>query len=188
MFRLCITLCAVTTAGVAAAQTYVIDPVHSQPLWETRHIGMGSQHGSFGKLSGKVVLDRAARKGEVDLTIDATSLRSFDSRLDSLLKGDRFFNIEKFPTITFKSTAVNFENDRIASVDGDLTMVGVTRPVSLKVVSFNCGENPFNKKPMCGADAVTVIKRSDWGITTGLNLGNPADEVTLRMPVEAYRE
>ncbi len=172
----------------AAQETYVVDPVHSQPTWEARHIGMAAQHGSFGKATGKITLDRAAKRGTVDITIDATSIKSYDPRLDAILKGERFFNVEKYPTITFKSTAMVFDGDRVASVDGELTMVGVTKPVSLKVVRFACGENPFNKKPMCGADATATIKRSDWGMTNGLNIGNPADEVTLLLPIEAYRE
>lgn len=178
-------------AGTAAAQeTYVIDPVHSQPVFETRHIGFSFQYGSFGKLVGKVTLDRAARKGSVEVTIDATSVRSHDARLDAALKGEKFFNVEKFPTLTFKSTSMTFDGDRVTGVNGDLTMVGVTRPVSLKVVNFACGENPFNKRAMCGADATATIKRSEWGLATGLGgaVANPADEVTLRLPIEAYLE
>lgn len=174
--------------ALAAEDVYVIDPVHSQPQWETRHIGMSTQHGSFQKMTGKVALDRAAKKGTVDISIDATSMRTFDARLDQIVKGDRFFNVEKFPTITFKSTAVTFEGDNVAGVDGELTMVGVTKPVSFKVTHFNCGQDPFRKRSMCAADATATIKRSDWGITNGLNISNPADEVKLVIPVEAYLE
>jgi polyisoprenoid-binding protein YceI len=173
---------------VAAQETYVLDPVHSQPGFEARHIGYSLQYGAFGKVQGTVVLDRAARNGSVDITIDAASVRTFDSRLDAIVKGERFFNVEKFPTVTFKSTSVRFDGDRVAGVDGDLTMAGVTRPVSLKVANFTCGENPFNKKPMCGCDASATIKRSDWGMMAGLPAGAPSDEIVLRIPVEAYRQ
>jgi polyisoprenoid-binding protein YceI len=122
------------------------------------------------------------------VTIDATSVRTFDTRLDAIVKGERFFNVEKYPTIYFKSTAATFEGDRLVAVDGELTMVGVTRPVTLKLVSFACGEHPFSKKPMCGCDAVTSIRRSEWGMTTNVQTGAPADEITIRIPVEAYRE
>lgn len=179
---------AVIALPVAAEETYVLDPVHSQPQWEARHVGFSNQHGNFGKVSGRVTLDRAAKKGAVDITIDATSIRTYDGRLDAIVKGERFFNVEKYPTLTFKSNNVVFDGDRVVGVDGDLTMVGVTKPVRLKVTDFVCGEDPFRKKPECGAEATATIKRSEWGMTNGLAIGNPADEVKLTLPVEAYKE
>ena len=179
---------AACAASVAAQETYELDPVHSQPQYETRHIGMRIQHGNFGKMTGKVTLDRAAKKGSMDLTIDATSIRSNDPRLDAILKGERFFNVEKFPTLTFKSSSVAFDGDRVVGVDGELTMLGVTKPVSFKVANFSCGESPFSKKAMCGADATATIKRSEWGMTNGLQISNPADDIKLIVPIEAYRE
>ena len=172
--------------ALAAEDVYVIEPVHSQPQWEARHIGFSNQHGSFGKATGKITLDRAAKKGHIDVEIDATSIKTFDTRLDAIVKGERFFNVEKFPTLTFKSTSVTFDGDRVVGVDGELTMIGVTKPVSLKVSDFKCGEQTFNKKPMCAAEATTTIKRSDFGMTNGLNIGNPSDEVRISIPVEAY--
>ena len=179
---------AVAVPAMAVEESYVIEPVHSQPQWETRHIGMSPQRGSFSKVAGKITLDREAKKGSVDMTIDATSIRTFDGRLDAIVKGDRFFNVEKFPTLTFKSDKFTFDGDRVVAIDGDFTMIGVTRPVSFKVPNFVCGENPFNKKPMCGAEATATIKRSDWGMTNGLNINNPADEIKLLIPIEGYRE
>ena len=173
---------------LAAEESYVIEGVHSQPQWEARHISMSPQRGSFGKVSGKVMLDREAKKGSIDMTIDATSIRTFDGRLDAIVKGERFFNVEKFPTLTFKSDKLTFDGDRVVQVDGDFTMIGVTKPVSFKVTNFVCGENPFNKKPMCGAEATATIKRSDWGMTNGLNLNNPSDDIKLMIPIEGYRE
>ena len=172
----------------AAQETYVVDPTHSQPTWETRHIGMSLQRGSFGKLAGKITLDRAAKKGTVDLTIDANSVKPFDARLDPILRGPRFFNVEKFPTMEFKSDDVVFEGDRVVRVNGNFTMLGVTKPLTLQVADFKCGEQAFNKKPMCGADATGTIKRSEYGMTDGLNIGNPADDIRLLLPVEAYKE
>ena len=179
---------ATVAVPVAAQETYVLDPVHSQPGFEARHLGYSVQYGAFGKVQGKVKLDRAAKNAAVDITIDAASIRTFDARLDAIVKGERFFNVEKFPTVTFHSTSVRFDGDRIVGVDGDLTMAGTTRPVSLKVVDFACGENPFSKKPMCGCNATATIKRSDWGMVAGLSAGAPGDEILLRIPVEAYRE
>ncbi|HEY3179239.1 MAG TPA: YceI family protein [Casimicrobiaceae bacterium] len=179
---------AIAIPAFAAEESFVVEPVHSQPTFETRHIGMSPQRGNFGKLSGKVTLDRVEKKGTIEVTIDATSIRTFDARLDAIVKGDRFFNVEKYPTLTFKSDKVTFDGDRVVGVDGDLTMVGVTKPVSFKVANFVCGENPFNKKAMCGAEATATIKRSDWGMTNGLNVNNPGDEIKLMIPIEAYKE
>ena len=179
---------AAVAVPASAQETYVVEPVHSQPPFETRHIGFSPQFGSFGKVAGKVMLDRAAKKGTVDLSIDTTSIKTFDTRLDAIVKGERFFNVEKYPTMTFKSTNMTFDGDRVVGVDGDLTMLGVTKPVTLKVVTFACGENPFNKKPMCGAEATTTIKRSEWGMTDGLKINNPADDIKITIPIEAYKE
>ena len=118
------------TLGVAAQETYVVDPAHSQPQYETVHVGFSVQRGSFGKLTGKVVLDRAARKGSVDFTIDASSIRTHDPRTDSAVKGERYFNVDKYPTITFKSSKLAFDGDRLVGLDGDLTMLGVTSKVT----------------------------------------------------------
>lgn len=182
------TIVALVAVPAFAQETYVIDPVHSQPQWIARHIGFSNQHGNFGKATGKIVLDRAAKKGSIDVSIDATSIRTYDERLDKVVKGERFFNVEKFPTLTFKSTNLAFDGDKLVGADGELTMLGVTRPVSLKISNFGCGEQAFNKKPMCGAEATATIKRSDWGMTDGLKIGNPGDEIGLVIPVEAYRD
>jgi polyisoprenoid-binding protein YceI len=186
--RLAIVFLAATAALPALAdETYVLDPVHSQPRFEVRHLGFSNQIGSFVKYTARVTIDRAAKKGGVDVTIDATSVRTFDaSRLDPIVKGEKFFNVDKFPTITFKSDDVAFDGDRVVGVTGELTMLGVTRPVALKVDNFMCGANPLNKKAMCGAEATATIKRSDWGMTANLPF-TPADEVKLIIPIEAYQ-
>lgn len=171
----------------AAEERYVLDTVHSQPGFETRHLGFSTQYGSFQKASGTVILDRVARKGSVDVTIDAASVRTHDTRLDAIVKGPRFFDVEKYPTITYKSSDVIFDGDRVVGVDGALTMLGVTRPVKLTVTDFGCGPQPFNKRPMCGGDATATIKRSEWGMTANLPVA-PADDVKLEIPFEAYRE
>jgi len=176
------------TAGRAAAQeTYTIDPVHSQPIFEARHMGFSQQRGSFAKSTGKITLDRAAKKGTVEVVIDTTSIKTYDSRLDEQMKSENFFNVAKYPTLTFKGNNVVFDGDRVVQVDGDLTMLGVTKPVSLKVANFVCGEHPSNKKPMCGAEATATIMRSEWGMKYALPK-SVSDEIKLTIPIEAYRE
>ncbi len=182
-------LLALPAAGVLADDTYNIDPVHSQPRYEIQHMrGLSTQTGYFTKLSGKVTLDRAAKKGSIDVTIDTTSIRSHDaSRLDAILKGEQYFNVEKYPTMSFKSTSLQFDGDKVVGADGELTMIGVTKPVALKVTNFACTENPFNKKPMCAGEVTTTIKRSEWGMKTGIP-NSSGDDVRIVIPIEAYLE
>jgi len=171
-----------------ADESYTLDPVHSQPRYEITHMrGLSMQWGSFGKLAGKVTLDRAARKGSVEVTVDTTSIHSHDPRVDAILKGPAYFNVEKYPTMSFKSAKLDFDGDKVVAAEGELTMIGVTRPVTLKVVNFACGENPFDKKPMCGGEASASIKRSEWGMTAGLP-NSSGDEVRIVIPIEAYRD
>jgi polyisoprenoid-binding protein YceI len=178
---------AIIAPPALAEETYVLDPVHSQPSFQARHLGISNQVGGFAKSSSKVTIDRVAKKGTVDVTIDTASIHTFDAaRLDAVVKGDKYFNVEKFPSITFKSNDVKFDGDRVVAVAGELTMLGVTKPVALTVTDFACVSNPFNKKPMCGGEATATIKRSDWGMTAGLPYA-PADEVKLRIPFEAYQ-
>ena len=178
---------AIVAAGAAAEETYNIDPVHSQPNFEVQHMGFSIQRGSFTKSTGKVTIDRAAKKGTVDVTIDAASIHTIDPRLDTHVKSPDFFNVEKYPTITFKSTSLVFDGDRVIEVNGDLTLLGITKPVVLKVASEHCGEHPINKKPMCGAEATAMVKRSEWGMKYGLPRA-VGDDVRIVIPIEAYRE
>jgi polyisoprenoid-binding protein YceI len=188
MIRITAALLAAAAMPALAQETYALDPAHSRPTFEATHLGFSTQFGSFQTVTGKGMLDRAAKKGSVDVTIDANSVRLFDPRLEALVRGEKFFNVEKFPTITFKSNDVKFEGDNVVAVNGELTMVGVTKPLTLKVVDFRCGEQPFNKKPMCGGNFTATLKRSDWGITQGVSTMTPGDEVVLRIPFEAYKD
>ena len=169
-----------------AAETYVIDPGHTIPTYEISHLGFSTQRGRFDGSSGKVVLDRAAKVGSVDITIDAKSLSTGVAKLDQHLRSEDFFNVEKYPAMTFKSDKVNFSGDQITSVDGKFTLLGVTRPLTLTVAHFKCGQNPIVKKEECGGDATAIIKRSEFGMTKYV----PAvgDEVQLTMPVEAFKQ
>src|SRR3989304_5299362 len=106
--------------------------------------------------------------------------------LEKRLRSEDFFNVEKHPLITFRSSSVEFEGDSPKSVQGDLTLLGVTRPVPLSISAFNCRIHPINKKYVCGADASTTIKRSEFGMTYAV----PAvsDEVRLFIQVEAFKD
>jgi polyisoprenoid-binding protein YceI len=137
--------------------------------------------------------DRAAKTGSTELTIDTASLTTGDSvkgtrpqSRDDHLRSADFFNVKEFPTMSFKSTKVNFSGDLPASVEGNLTLLGVTKPVTLSFDRFKCGQNPFSKKDRCGGNASGKFKRSDFGMKYAL----PAvgDEIALSVEFEGDKE
>lgn len=176
-------------AAQAAAESYTIDPMHTYPHFTINHLGFSTMHGRFDKTSGKVMLDRAAKKGSVDMSIETASVDTGFAKRDEHLKSPDFFNAAEFPAITFKSDAMKFKGDVPSSVEGNLTLNGVTKPVTLAINAFNCAPDPMDpakKKFKCGADAHTQIKRSDFGMKTFL----PAvgDDIKLEFEIEAYRD
>ena len=179
-------LAAFALPAVAAPETYTIDSRHTFPSFEVMHFGMSLQRGAFNKTSGKITVDREARTGTVDVTIDANSINTGEAKLAEHLRAADFFNVASHPSITFKGTKFNFDGDKVKSVEGELTMVGVTKPVTLTAQHFNCGNHPMNKKAMCGAEFTTTIKRTDWGMKYAVPA--VADEVLLRINVEAFKD
>jgi polyisoprenoid-binding protein YceI len=177
----------IAASSAIADEIYTIDPVHSQPMFEVQHMGLSLQRGSFAKATGTVVLDRVAKKCSIDVTIDTTSVKTIDPRLDAHVKSEDFFNVAAYPTMTFKSTRLVFDGDRLVGAEGELTMIGVTKPVSLQVANFTCGNHPVNKKPMCGAEVTTTIKRSEWGMKYGIPKA-VGDEIKITIPIEAVRQ
>jgi len=171
----------------AAPENYTIEPNHTIPRFAVNHLGFSTHMGQFSRSAGKIVLDMAAKSGSVDITIQAASFNGGGNEaFEKHVRGPDFFDVEKHPTMTYKSSKLNFTGDVLTSVEGQFTMLGVTRPVTLTVTSFRCGNHPFNKKPMCGADATAKIKRSDFGMKTFI----PAvgDEVSLMLQVEAMKD
>lgn len=174
------------SASVCAADTYTLDPTHTYPNFEINHLGLSTQRGHFNKTTGKITLDLEAKKASVNATIDATSLDTGLAARDKHLKGPDFFNVEKFPTATFKSDSFSFDGNAPASADGTLTLLGVTKPVKLTIANFKCIAHPMNKKPVCAADVSTTIKRSEWGMSAYVPA--VADEVLIKISVEAFKE
>lgn len=170
----------------AAPETFVIDSTHTYPRFEYSHFGFSNQVSRFDKTTGTIVLDRAAKTGSVDVTIDATTVNTGYATFNEHLQAEDFFDTKKYPTITFKSTKLNFKGDALKSVNGNLTIKGVTKPVTLAITSFKCMPHPMTKKDACGANAVTKIKRSEFN--AGKYAPNVGDEVTLSMAVEAIKE
>jgi polyisoprenoid-binding protein YceI len=170
----------------AAADSYSVDPAHTYPNFEINHLGFSTMHGRFGATHGKVMLDQAAKSGSIDITIDASSIDTGHAKRDAHLKSEEFFNVAKFPTLTYKATKLRFNGEKLSGADGELTMLGVKKPANLEVTAFNCGPHPMNKKPMCGANATTTIKRSEFGLSTYV----PAvgDEVKITIEIEAMKD
>ncbi len=185
--------CLVPVSVLAAPQTYVVDPIHSFPNFRINHLGMASIMGRFEKMTGKVVLDATAKTGSLEVKIPTATVSTGDGKRadgsrsrDDHLRAADFFNSAEFPEMIYKSTKLNFNGDNLESIDGTLTLLGVSKPVKLTVSSFKCGPHPFTKKPMCGADVEGSLKRTDFGMKFGV----PAigDEVKLMIGVEAYPE
>ena len=175
-----------STAAFAATETYVIDNAHTYPRFEYNHLGYSIQVSRFDKTSGKITLNRAAKTGSVDVTIDAKSVNTGLALFNEHIQAEDYFHTAKYPTITFKSSNLKFDGDKLVAVDGDLTVKGVTRPVTLTVTSFHCMPHPMLKKDACGANATTKIKRSEFN--AGKSAPFVSDEVTLTIPVEAVKE
>lgn len=171
------------TSALAAPVTYNVDASHTYPRYEYNHLGFSTQQGRFNKTSGSVTLDRAAKTGSVDISIDAASVDSGSSLFNTHLNGEEFFSTTKFPTVTFKADSVTFDGDKPATVPGTLTLKGISKPVTLTITSFHCMPHPMLKKEACGANATTSFKRSDFGITK--HVPYVSDEVKLSIAIEA---
>jgi polyisoprenoid-binding protein YceI len=173
------------SASSAIAATYNIDPSHTFPSFEADHMGLSVWRGKFDKTSGTVTMDRAAKTGTLDVTIQAASINFGFEKMNEHAKNADMFNVEKFPTVTYKSQNFKFEGDQLVGVEGELTMLGVTKPVSLKVDRFKCIMHPRYKREVCGANAIAEFKRTDFG----LNYGTPAfaPEVRLAIQIEAIK-
>jgi polyisoprenoid-binding protein YceI len=178
--------CAVVALPAMAAETYTIDPRHTFPMYEIDHFGWSKQRGRFDKVSGTIVLDRTAKTGTVHVTIDMSSVDTGVDKLDEHLKSAHFFDVANHPTMTFKASTIVFEGDRPASVPGELTLRGVTKPVTLTISRFQCGFNRFIKKETCGADAVATIRRTDFGVD--YLAPGVGEDVKLLLNVEAAKE
>lgn len=192
MRRTCLALGLVTlTSGAFAAESaYTIDPFHTYPNFKVSHLGFSTMYGRFNKTSGKMMLD-PGKSGSVEIVIDAASIDTgmqdkgpYPRSRDDHLRSSDFLNVAEFPQLTYKSRKITFNGDK-ATIEGDLTMLGVTKPVNLDVARWHCGVHPMNKKEVCGFDANGTLRRSDFG----MNYGVPGigDELTLMIELEATK-
>ncbi len=177
------------TAGSALAEpvTYNIDPGHTYPSFEADHMGgLSVLRGKFTSTSGKVVLDKQAQTGSVDIKIDTNSLDFGHEKLNEHAKNEDMFDVNKYPTATFTGKLVNFKNGAPTAIDGTLDLHGVKKPVQLTINKFLCKQHPMRKTEVCGADASGTIKRDDFGIDYGKQMGFDMN-VKLLISIEALK-
>ncbi len=174
----------VSASASAAPVTYILDPSHTYPSFEADHMGgLSVWRGKFDKSSGKVVYDKDAKSGSIDVTVDMTSIDFGMPRLNEQAKSAEIFDVAKFPTATFTGKFTMFNGSSPTEAQGTLTMHGVTKPVTLTINSFLCKQDARTKEAVCGADASTAFDRSDFGVSFGKQYGFK-QEVKLQIQVE----
>jgi polyisoprenoid-binding protein YceI len=174
--------------ALAEEVTYQLDPSHTYPSFAADHFGgVSTWRGKFDKSSGTVSIDRAAKTGTLDATIDMTSVAIGNDKLDGELKSAQFFDTDKFPTATYKGTSMKFKGDVPTQVQGELTLHGVMKPVTLTIQSFKCFTHPMLKKEVCGTEATATFDRADFGIDYGKAYGFSMKTV-LNIQAEGVRE
>lgn len=156
-----------TAPAAVEAGSYAVDPFHTRVLFKVSHMGFTNWYGEFTDVTGQLTLDpKAPEKSAVAIHIPAKTISTSNAKLDGELKSDQWFDVAKFPDITFKSTKLVVGADGAGELTGDLSFHGVTRPVTLAVTYNNAGVNPMNKKYTVGFDAKGQISRSDFGVKT----------------------
>lgn len=181
-----ITTTLIFSTATVFAQNYKIDPNHTYPSFEADHAGTSIFRGKFTKTSGEVTLDRIAKTGTVNITIDANSLDFGHEKLNKHAKSKDMFNVEQFPTAAYKGISMKFVGENPASVEGELTLLGITKPVTLTINKFKCVTNPMTKKEVCGADASATFNRAEFGLSYAVNWGF-SPEVKLLIQVETVK-
>lgn len=171
--------------AAAAPEHFVIEPSHTFPTFEVSHLGYSFHRGRFNRSSGTIVIDRTARRGQIDVTIDTASLDTGDAKLEQELRGKDFFDVATYPEMRFRSERLVFRGDAVAAAHGTLTLLGASRPVTLEINHFFCATNPLTRKYACGANVVTTLLRSEFGMTKYVPF--VGDEVRIAIQVEAER-
>jgi polyisoprenoid-binding protein YceI len=180
-------LALVTGSAVAAPVTYNVDPNHTYPSFQADHLGgLSNWRGKFNKSSGTITLDKEKGTGKVEITVDTSSINFGMPKLDEHAKSAEIFDVAKFPTATYKGTLTKFKDGAPTEVEGQFTLHGVTKPLTLKIDQFKCMMHPMNKKEVCGADATATFNRADFGVNYGDKYGFN-QEVKLQIQVEAGR-
>ena len=176
------------SAAFAAPATYQLDPDHTYPSFEADHLGgLSKWRGKFEKSAGIVTLDRAARTGTIEVTVQTDSIDFGQAKLNELAKGTDMFNVATYPTATFKGNFTKFKGDAPTEAVGQLTLKGVTKPVKLEIGSFKCIPHPMLKREVCGADAEMKFNRDEFGLDFGKGYGFNM-ETRLQIQVEGLKQ
>lgn len=179
-------LAAAAAPALAAPETFNVDSGHTFVRFSYQHLGLSTQLSRFNKVSGTVVFDQEKKTGSVDIAVDTTSVDTGSGLFDKHIQDAEFLDTATYPTATFRSTKVEFKGNQPVAVAGNLTIKGITRPVTLKITHFIATQHPMLKKPAIGADATTVVKRSDFNM--GKYAPNVGDAVTITVSLEATRD
>lgn len=172
----------------AAPEKYTFDPLHTQIVFKVSHLGFSKSQGRFTKFDGGFTFDKEKpTASSIDVTIDANSINMMSAEWDDHLKQENFFNVKKFPTITFKSKKVTVTGENTGNIAGDLTILGVTKPVDLDVEFNKLGQHPMSKAQVAGFSATAYFKRSDFGMNYGVEMGL-GDDVTIEIQVEGIQQ
>jgi polyisoprenoid-binding protein YceI len=175
------------TSATAATTTYTVDPDHTHPSFEVDHFGgLSTWRGTFKKTSGTVRIDTAAKSGAVDIVIDTSTVDFAHDKLNEHVSSPEVLDVAKYPTAEYKGKFVEFADGAPKTIAGDLTLHGITKPVTLTINSFKCIEHPMLKKQVCGADASGTFSRADFGVNYGQQYGFKQD-VLLRIQVEGIK-
>jgi len=178
------TAAAFSAASAAAPVTYVIDPAHTYPSFEADHFGgLSVWRGKFDTTGGKVVYDKDAKAGTIEVTVDMSSVDFGMAKMNEHAKSPDIFDVAQYPTATYVGKFTKFDGATPTEAEGTFTLHGVTKPLTLKINSFKCMINPMSKKEVCGADASATLNRSDYGVNYGEKFGFK-QEVKLLIQVE----
>jgi polyisoprenoid-binding protein YceI len=159
-------------AAFAAPVTYVLDPKHTYPSFAADHMGgLSVWRGKFTGTTGKVVYDKQAKSGTIDVTVDISSVDFGNEKLDEHAKSAEIFDVAKFPTATYTGKFTKFDASGPTEAQGTFTLHGVSKPLTLKIDSFMCKPSPMTHKEVCGADASASFDRSEYGIDFGKAYG-----------------
>lgn len=170
---------------LAAPESYTVDPNHTYPSLEMSHMGISVWRGKFNKSSGKVTLDRAAGTGTVEIRVDTMSIDFGHMGMNTFAVGEDWLGVDRYPTMSYKG-AIRFTGDKPTSVEGQLTLREVTRPLKLRIDKFGCIPHPLFRKEVCGADAEGDLNRAEFGMT--LYSDGDAGKIHLRIQVEAIKD
>ncbi len=176
-------------AGATQVQAadYAIDPTHTFVTFEIGHFGTTTNRGRFDKKEGTVQLDRAGKTGKVEIVIDTASINTGTDAFNKHLQSAELFDSVKFPTATFAADKFSFSGDKVSEVSGTLTLLGKTKPITLKANNFNCYNSPMIKREVCGGDFEATIDRTQFGLNYGIDWGFPKD-VRLVIQIEAIKQ